>query len=522
MARIAIGKKESVAETVERVITQSDDEVLLVVPRGAELTTTADHFALLKREAAAAGKTIAVESVDDAVLALAEEADIPVVHPFFRDVNVRSLTDIVPVASSSVPKRMKGARRLPVEAVEVAPLRDIAQAPALNLASEAGETIARPSGKRWRRIVTIGTVLLLLGGGAWAYGAWWGSATVSLEFQKDPWQYAGTIQARTSVDAPSGTSIPAELFTVSRNTTQLYLASGKANVSTKAKGTITIWNAYSSASQSLVQNTRFKTPDGKIFRLDQNITVPGATVKDGKIIPSSITASVTADQPGGAYNVGPIEKLVIPGFEKTPKYDGFYGSLGAKLAGGAVGERAVPTDADIADGKKKTEALLREGLVQSLAGGDGSHFTIPELAREFTVIRMTVSTTTDDDGNFTIFGEMRLRALGYPTGAVDGALQDLGTSGDQRLFVSDLQVSYAPLVADFDKGVLQLPVTASGTVTTRLDIPALQSSLQGRSVAEAKNILIGLYRFVSGQVIFHPRYLLRIPGEPSRIHVEVR
>src|SRR5208337_1616852 len=92
--------------------------------------------------------------------------------------------------------------------------------------------------------------------------------------------------------------IPAQVFLVPKNFTESFPASGEQNVSLKAQGTITIYNAYSSSQQTLVAATRFVTPAGKIFRLVNSVVVPGAAVTNGQIVPSSIAVPVVADQVG--------------------------------------------------------------------------------------------------------------------------------------------------------------------------------------------------------------------------------
>ncbi len=77
--------------------------------------------------------------------------------------------------------------------------------------------------------------------------------------------------------------------------------------------------------------TRFLALDGKIFRLTKGITVPGAKIVEGKIIPSSIEAAVIADQPGEAYNIGPVSRFSIPGLKGTPKYEAFYAESKADI-----------------------------------------------------------------------------------------------------------------------------------------------------------------------------------------------
>ncbi|MBI5152986.1 MAG: hypothetical protein HZA36_00780, partial [Parcubacteria group bacterium] len=126
----------------------------------------------------------------------------------------------------------------------------------------------------------------------------------------------------TSVDSENQ-KIPAKVFVFKRTLTKEYPTS-KQTVTKKATGIITIYNAYSTASQRLVATTRFRSPDGKIFRINAGVTIPGAKTTGGTIILSSIDVPVTADQPGAPYNIG-ATSFTIPGFEGSPKYKGFYG-----------------------------------------------------------------------------------------------------------------------------------------------------------------------------------------------------
>jgi len=57
--------------------------------------------------------------------------------------------------------------------------------------------------------------------------------------------------------------IPLFYFESSRTITQKFPATEIKNIEAKAKGTIRIYNAYSSSPQTLVATTRFMAPDGK-------------------------------------------------------------------------------------------------------------------------------------------------------------------------------------------------------------------------------------------------------------------
>lgn len=117
-------------------------------------------------------------------------------------------------------------------------------------------------------------------------------------------------------------------------------ATGEEQVEKKAGGTIVVYNAYSSQPQKLVANTRFESSSGKIFRVSQAVTIPGATNSGGIVTPGSLEIAVEADKAGPEYNVG-LADFTIPGFEGTPKFTKFYGRSKTPMSGGYVGTAKV-------------------------------------------------------------------------------------------------------------------------------------------------------------------------------------
>lgn len=141
-------------------------------------------------------------------------------------------------------------------------------------------------------------------------------------------------------------------------------ARGKKELKKKASGTIVVYNAYNSKSQKLIKNTRFETPDGKVYRIDAPITVPGTTISGGKIVPGSIEVVVYADEPGENYNIGKTD-FTLPGFKGDPRYTKFYARSKTDMTGGFVGSVYAVSDVDASDAKltlkkRLTDSLLKE------------------------------------------------------------------------------------------------------------------------------------------------------------------
>ncbi|MEW5907614.1 MAG: hypothetical protein AB1643_00300 [Patescibacteria group bacterium] len=137
-----------------------------------------------------------------------------------------------------------------------------------------------------------------------------------------------------------------EIIQMSYEASQSLAATEVKNVESRANGIIIIYNNFSSNSQVLIKNTRFETPDGKIYRINETITVPGIQKRDSGNIPGSLEVKVYADKPGDKYNIG-LTDFTIPGFKGDPRYEKIYGRSKTNMSGGFIGKAAVLSQTDI-------------------------------------------------------------------------------------------------------------------------------------------------------------------------------
>jgi hypothetical protein len=345
--------------------------------------------------------------------------------------------------------------------------------------------------------------------------------TIAINFVKTPWAYQNNFVADKSVSTINTAQniIPAQLFTISKNTTQLFAATGQQNVSLKAQGTITIYNAYSSSPQALVATTRFVTPAGKIFRLVSSVVVPGAAVTNGKIVPSSITAAVVADQPGPDYNISSTPKLTIPGFQGTPKFDAFYGSIASSTSGGFVGQKAVPTADDITAAKQKVTDLLTSELQGGLSGSYTNNFKILDGATNIAMGRLTVNTTTDNNGNFSVFGEATLTAIGFDESKFKDSLLTMAQSTEASSTWSDLTLNYGSIKPDFTKGTVSFSLTVQGSLEPQFSATDFRANIAGKSINSAKTAIAGISELQNGTISVWPEWLWSIPTNVGKINI---
>lgn len=162
----------------------------------------------------------------------------------------------------------------------------------------------------------------------------------------------------------SKTGITFKLVAVNDEASQDVPATDERFVERKASGTIVVYNAYSSRDQRLITNTRFETPDGKIYRIASPIVVPGTRVEKGEIVPGSIEATVYADAPGTDYNIG-LSDFTIPGFKGDPRYQKFYARSKTPMTGGSSGTVHVASDDDVKAARATLQQTLEESLYQN-------------------------------------------------------------------------------------------------------------------------------------------------------------
>jgi len=575
MKKISINKKDLVPHIVEKILESEDDEILLVIPQDSEIKKSLSNFYLIKREAETAGKTVYVDSSDPEVIEMYEKAGVEIASSSNEGGDSRVMSDIVPSEHIKYGKQAKGKVRtfkLSKEIEEEEISEEIksgesfwakAEEESMNKKQfripEEIDELPQPEKRKWfgfipsfrrtssivnvpkdkqegerhkkkihwhfggkgkRVVILVFALVLFVVGAGWAVGAIWGRAEVSLSFKKTTWQYSGKITANkafSKIDTVKG-HLPAELFKQEKNVTRLFPASGTAQVSQKATAKILIYNAYSSSKQTLVASTRFSTPDGKIFRLN-NTVVPGAGIKDGKIVPSSVETLITADMPGTDYNIGPFGKMTIPGFKNTPRYDGFYGAMPKQASGGFIGQKKVATDKDIVSAKDKTTQELKGALQVGFLNSRPQGFNVLDGASSVVITKMSVNKNTDADGNFSVFGEASFRALGFRDDDLKSFAEALMLKDFPIMKFIELKLDEQNIAADFVAGQVAFSISANGVLEPEFSGDELKPKIAGKPVNEARTLLIKLPELANAKISLWPFWLNDLPSNSYKIKV---
>ncbi len=160
---------------------------------------------------------------------------------------------------------------------------------------------------------------------------------------------------------PTSGELGFEVMKITKSAGKLVAANGEEEVERKASGTIVIYNNFDSNNQRLIKNTRFESPDGLIYRVNESVVVPGKKTVNGEVVPGSIEVVVYADEPGEKYNIEKVD-FTIPGFKGDPRFNQIYARSKSDMTGGFVGVVKKVAEADASKARDELHMELEADL----------------------------------------------------------------------------------------------------------------------------------------------------------------
>lgn len=328
-----------------------------------------------------------------------------------------------------------------------------------------------------------------------------------------------------AINAPTG---QLEFGLVTREVTeeQSVTATGVRTVEEKASGQITVFNDFDNNPQELVTNTRFQTSDGKIYRIDRGITVPGRRMVDGQEVPGSIDVTVYADEPGQEYNIG-LTDFTIPGFSGTPRFDGFYARSKTPMTGGFSG--------NIQTVSAEEETRVRESLRTRL-GNQSNNGNLLQIPNGFILLADSILTHFESLGletGQTGANQAVIREKMVVTGILINERQL--ASFIAQTFISDYRGEEV-MIANLDeininlvdkeeldpKALSAINIEADGQahIIWVVDEETLVDSIRGLNKGDFQNVITRFPSIESLTPKFRPPWMRNIPDNPNKIKVK--
>lgn len=260
------------------------------------------------------------------------------------------------------------------------------------------------SGKRYMYVALGVFVVSILG--AYSIGTLTGGAEITI------YPKVRSMNVNTDVVAYKERNpgeLSYEILSIEATGERQVRASGQENVSIQTVGELTIYKT-TTGSERLIKNTRFETSDGKVYRIQESVVVPGATLVDGELEPGVVRAQVFADEPGESYNIPANTRLSVPGFKEsnlTALYNAVYAENASAFTGGFDGPRFIIDETELATAKEALQQELYESLTAKVMSERPAGYTL--FDESMTITYASLPPTQQEESMVTIKEQATLR-----------------------------------------------------------------------------------------------------------------
>jgi len=584
MENFYLESNEELFSIIDRVKRSRDRNIILVIPNGLSALRSVINLKILKEEAISLGKSVSIFTSDILIKKLAQQSGLEVLdrepqkeeilknkgwpEQLMENDKTRSMSELkIPISHSEPETRVVMSDIVgptePIRPHSVEPIEaeeEIIKEPIIEEKLQSKEKIEEPiifdkpdaqeevvaepqyekdpslfykkekTGLSFKffkpkRLIAALTILGLIAGGFILFYIL-PRANIVINPKKETIKFETEIIANKDINSvdKENNSVPAQVFQLEIDSSKKFPTTGEKDVEEKAEGTIMVYNQYSSEPQSLVKTTRFLSEDGKLFRLVETTTIPGATINEGKIIASSKEVNVVADEAGEVYNISP-SKFTIPGFKGTPKYTGFYGESQDVMSGGAKGIMRVVTKNDIEGALEIISLELKNKAQEEFNKKIPEELKLLEATQNLEVIESSTSIQADEPGkDFTATVKVRAWGLAFKEDDIFKLVEDsVGNkiSENKVLLPLTIKVDYTNIETDSSKGVADLSCKIEATVAWKINNNAIKENLAGKDEIEVRRYLSSLSEIEKAKIVFWPFWVKKIPNNKDKIKIVI-
>jgi hypothetical protein len=304
-------------------------------------------------------------------------------------------------------------------------------------------------------------------------------------------------------------------------------ATGEKLVQEQARGIIEIYKTTPGAER-LIKNTRFRSPDGLIFRIQESVVVPGAVEKDGTLVPGSIRADVFAEAIGENYNLAANTRFTIPGFSEsglTDLFNAMYATNPQPFTGGFDGPQFILDDTELNTARQQLQIDLRNELLGQVNEKRPAGFVTFSGAYSFTYSQLPPVSFGDDLVTIReqavlhvpLFNESELASFLARQAVPSYNGNPVRIEGyDQMLFSYKNPDHAASVLADLPS--LAFSLVGRPLIVWEYDENRLRQDLAGKSRSEANQVQESYRGSIERMVVsVKPFYRRSFPSNPEEI-----
>ncbi len=221
----------------------------------------------------------------------------------------------------------------------------------------------------------------------------------------------------TASTASSTADVPYMVTTVTASSSQQAESTGSEYQEARSSGELTIHNEGSDSIR-LVARTRFESPEGNVYRIQEPVQVPAQSGGT----PGSVTVTAVAAEAGNEYNTRTKEQFSVPGLAGSGDDQEVYATLASPMTGGIAGEVPVVSSSTKQNLVNSLSSNLEARLVEKLGNELPAGVVVYDQGRFFSFNTNTDNSDSSQEAQVTVQGS--LHAITFDQRALSAALME--------------------------------------------------------------------------------------------------
>jgi hypothetical protein len=527
---------EEITSAIDKMSKFPGDSVSIVVPKRSSLLQSIVNLRLLKKAADDAGKELVLVTTDKTTTHLAAKTGLAVASSLKAAPVMPKVETPEPDDGAEIVESADEGTEETVEAPVVAKKAtkpSFAKPMLVRTPVGPAEESVEPD-KKGPKVPNFNSLQkrLMIGGGllavfllGWMLNFFLKTATVTLYARgtRVAAQFDFTVDPGIKESDFDKAVLMGQKLEVNKDLAGSVPATGKKDVGTKASGTMTVYNGYDSNARTFPAGTRFRAPDGKIFVSKSDVTVPGAGIVAGSLVPGQKQVSVEAEAAGDQYNLAPA-RYSIPSLP-ADQQDDIYGQ-GNQMTGGTTKQVTVVSQEDIDKAKidllKNEQDKAKKELEDRASSGyavlpesffeEAKNVTSnPAVGAEASTVNVTVSVT---------YTQLAVNKAEYEKMVETQELAKIGSQN--QIYDNGIENAKLTSLKREPSGRQSFNFSAEAYAGPKIDTKAIAKNVAGKIYSEAAEEASRVPGVEKAEVDISPGWNTRLPRLSGKIKVEIK
>lgn len=316
---------------------------------------------------------------------------------------------------------------------------------------------------------------------------------------------------------------PGNLIEAFAENTEKFSTTGKKNIGEKAKGSLTVYNYWESNPKTFAAGTKFLS-SSKTFVSPASFSVSGTAIKEGNLVPGTVSINIEAEAPGEEYNVK-AGRFTIVGLP-TAQQEKIYGTASQDLAGGFSREVQVVSQEDYDNAKNKLLENLSTAVDKDLkTKAQGMKILEKSIVSHDPEV-ISSSGVDQEAAEFEMKVRLRKQAMVFDfTKLSEFLAQILGRQVPSDKMVSIPAEEDYGLVVDktaYDTKELNLTANVQAKIISRIDAEKIKTTVVGKTKSTAENYIKSQEGVAKVEFKFRPSWFPKIPDLSRNVQVQIK